>query len=68
MTVLRNDTDSSYDNIGRAESFFTVGRGWGEAAMAPYRAFKGSFYEGGLLVAGFINHADIAETGGIDRT
>lgn len=67
-TVPRTDTDNSFENIGRAESFFTVGRGWGEAAMAPYRDVKGSMYEGGTLVAAFINYAEIADKGGIDRT
>ncbi|MGI9257796.1 MAG: sulfatase-like hydrolase/transferase, partial [Gammaproteobacteria bacterium] len=66
-TVPRTDTDSSFENIGRAESFFTVGRGWGEAAMAPYRGVKGALFEGGTLVAGFINHAEIADKGGIDH-
>ena len=37
LWVPRTDTDSSYGNIGRAESWFPVGRGWGETAMAPYR-------------------------------
>lgn len=67
-TLPRTDTDSSLENIGRAESFSTVGRGWAEAAMAPYRDLKGSLYEGGTLVPAFINHARIADKGGIDHT
>ena len=67
-TVPRTDTDNSLENTGREWSFSTVGRGWGEAAMAPYRGLKGALYEGGTLVPVFINHVDVADKGGIDRT
>ena len=46
-TVPRTDTDNSLENTGREWSFSTVGRGWGEAAMAPYRGLKGELYEAG---------------------
>jgi arylsulfatase len=67
-TLPRTDTDNSLENTGREWSFSTVGRGWAEAAMAPYRALKGRLFEGGTLVPAFIHHAAIADKGGIDRT
>lgn len=67
-TLPRTDTDNSLENTGREWSFSTVGRGWAEAATAPYRELKGSLFEGGTLVPAFIHHAAIADRGGIDRT
>lgn len=54
--------------MGREGSFTVNGPGWGEAATAPYRGFKGSLYSGGTLVPTFIRHGDVAAGGGIDRT
>ena len=67
-TIPRTDTDSSLANMGRAGSFTANGPGWSEAAMAPYRALKGSLYTGGTLVPAFIRHGDVAARGGIERT
>ena len=67
-TVPRTDTDSSLANMGRAGSFTANGPGWSEAAMAPYRALKGSLYSGGTLVPAFIRHSDVAAAGGIEQT
>lgn len=68
ITIPRNDTDNSLANMGRAGSFTVNGPGWSEAAMAPYRALKGSLHSGGTLVPAFIRHGDVAAAGGIERT
>ena len=44
--IPRTDTDNSLVNMGREWSFTAYGRGWGEAATAPYRDVKGSLHAG----------------------
>jgi arylsulfatase len=67
-TLPRTDNDNSIENLGREWSFATTGPGWAEAATAPYRALKGTLYEGGTRVPAFIHHSSVADKGGIDRT
>ena len=68
VTIPRTDTDSSLPNMGREGSFVAIGRGWAEAATAPYRDVKGSLHEGGTLAAAFVTHSSVAEPGGVDRS
>jgi arylsulfatase len=67
VTFPRTDWDSTLPNMGREGSFVAIGRGWAEAATAPYREVKGSLHEGGTLAAAFVSHASVARPGGIDR-
>lgn len=69
VTLPRTDWDSTLPNMGREGSFVAIGRGWAEAATAPYRAVKGSLHEGGTLAAAFAYHrsGSVAEPGGIDH-
>ncbi len=66
-TIPRTDSDSSLPNMGREGSFVAIGRGWAEAATAPYHDVKGSLHEGGTLAAAFVSHASVARKGGLDR-
>ena len=65
--IPRSDWDNSLSNMGREGSWTAYGRGWGEAATAPYRELKGSLYSGGTLAATFVNHNSIKNSGGFDR-
>ena len=44
-----------------------IGRGWAEAAMAPFREVKTAMAEGGVRVAAFANHGSLAHPGGISH-
>ncbi len=65
-TIPRTDTDNSLANMGREGSFVAYGRGWAEAAMAPYRDVKGSLHSGGTLSSTFVHHGSVADPGGFD--
>lgn len=67
-TIPRTDTDNSLANIGREGSFSALGPGWAEAAMASYRALKGSLLEGGTLVPAFISYRDVTNKNGLDHS
>ena len=55
--------DNSYENIGNVNSWVFYGPGWAQAAMAPYRLFKGFLTEGGTLVSAFASHPSMVESG-----
>ena len=57
------DNDNSLENFGRPNSFIDHGRGFGEAATAPFKYQKGTLNEGGLLAAAFV-HYPAAVAGG----
>jgi arylsulfatase len=59
--------DNSFDNMGRYNSWLNYGRGWAEAATAPFRGTKGSMAEGGTRSTAFIHHGAIADPGGLDH-
>ena len=60
--------DLSYDKMGLEGSYTAYGRGWGEAATAPYRGVKGSLHSGGTLASAFVHHASIARPGELEET
>ncbi len=64
----RTDNDNSLANMGRQWSFTVYGRGWGEAATAPFRDVKGSVHAGGTLVPAFVRHTAVAGKGSVDDT
>ncbi|MCZ6665393.1 MAG: sulfatase-like hydrolase/transferase, partial [Gammaproteobacteria bacterium] len=54
--------DNTLENFGRPGSFVDHGRGFGEAASAPLRYYKGSLAEGGIRTPAFVRYpATIAE-------
>ena len=59
--------DNSLANIGERDSFVEYGRGWAEAAMAPFRGVKGSMAEGGVRAAAIASHGSLNEAGGISH-
>jgi arylsulfatase len=59
--------DNSLDNMGDRDSFVEYGRGWAEAAMAPFRGVKSSMAEGGVRAAAIASHGSIADPGGISQ-
>ena len=62
-----NDYDNSLANIGKLDSFAEYGRGWAEAAMAPFREVKGSMAEGGVRAAAIASHGSLTDAGGISH-
>ena len=59
--------DNSLTNLGNADSWASVGQGWADATSSPYRSTKGSQFEGGIRVAAFAWHRDMATPGRIDN-
>ena len=59
--------DNSFQNFGRPLSFIDHGLGFGEAASAPLKYFKGKLAEGGLRAAAFIRYPEVISPG-IDDT
>ena len=57
--------DNSLENFGRRNSFIDHGRGFGEAATAPFRYQKGTFSEGGLRAAAFVYYPAAVPAGGV---
>lgn len=53
---IEKEFDNSYDNIGRPNSFISIGAGWAQVANTPLSYFKLTSYEGGtktpLVVSG----------------
>ncbi len=61
-------TDNSLENFGRINSFVDHGRGFAEAASAPFKYQKGSLTEGGLRAAGFVYYPAEVEAGGVTHS
>ena len=59
--------DNSYENFGRMGSFIDHGRGFAEAATAPFRYFKGTLSEGGLRAAAFVRFPESIPGGGVSH-
>lgn len=67
-SMLRsNFYDNSYENMGNANSWIFYGPGWAQAAMAPYRMYKGSLAEGGTRVSAIAWHPTLSSTGSISK-
>jgi arylsulfatase len=60
--------DNSFENFGRPLSFIDHGLGFGEAASAPLKYFKGRLAEGGLRAAAFVRYPGVISQGGVDDT
>lgn len=62
--TLKNNPyyDNSYENMGNVDSWVYYGPGWAQAAMAPYRLFKGYLTEGGTKVSAFMNHSSLTKS------
>lgn len=67
-SILRsNFYDNSYENMGNANSWIFYGPGWAQAAMAPYRMYKGSLAEGGTRVSAFAWHPSLSNSRSINK-
>ena len=66
--TMPESTDNRFNNFGRIGSFIDHGRGFGEAASAPFRYLKGSLTEGGVRAAGFVYYPAEIDAGGITHT
>lgn len=59
--------DNSYENLGNKNSWAYYGPGWAQAAMAPFRLFKGYLNEGGTRVSAFAYHPKLAASASMDN-
>tara|TARA_B100000959_G_scaffold93884_1_gene99783 strand:- start:1 stop:1656 length:1656 start_codon:yes stop_codon:yes gene_type:complete len=66
--IPRSDWDNSLFNMGREGSWTAYGRGWAEAATAPYKDIKGSLHSGGTLSPTFFWHKSIKNQGNYNRS
>ncbi len=66
--VLAAVRDNPLENFGRIGSFVDHGTGFGEAATAPLKYYKGVLAEGGLRAAAFIRYPDAVGEPRIDDT
>ena len=57
--------DNRLENFGRRGSWIDHGRGFGEAATAPFRYLKGSLAEGGLRAAALVYYPAAVPAGGV---
>lgn len=57
--------DNRFENFGRMGSFIDHGRGFAEAATAPFREFKASLFDGGLRAAALIYYPAAVPAGGL---
>ena len=60
-------TDNSLENFGRPGSFIDHGRGFGEAATAPFKFQKSSLSEGGLRAAAFVHYPAAVAAGDVSN-
>jgi arylsulfatase len=65
--TIPDHIDSSLENFGRPGSFIDHGRGFGEAATAPFKYQKGTLDEGGLRAAAFVHYPAAVEAGGVSN-
>lgn len=61
-------TDNRLENFGRIGSFIGHGRGFGEAATAPFKHMKADFTEGGLRTAAFVHYPKAVTGSGVSHT
>ena len=66
--VVPAHINNRFENFGRLSSFIDHGRGFAEAASAPFRYVKTSLNEGGVRAAGFIYYPAEIEAGGVTHT
>jgi arylsulfatase len=66
--AIPDTRDNSFENFGRPLSFIDHGLGFGEAASAPLKYFKGRMAEGGLRAAALIRYPSVITEPGIDDT
>lgn len=60
--------NNSLENLGNRDSWVNLGQGWADAQSAPFRNNKGSQYEGGTRVPGFITPPKSRRLGRISQS
>ncbi len=60
--------DNRFENFGRPGSFIDHGRGFAEAATAPFKGSKGGIYEGGLRAAAFVRYPAAIPEGEVNHS
>ena len=57
--------DNSFENMGKADSYFWYGPNWARAGAAPFRMFKGFTTEGGIRVPAIVHYPKTVPAGTI---
>ena len=65
--AVPDDIDNSLEHFGRPGSYIDHGRGFAEAATAPFKYTKNSLSEGGLRAAAFVYYPRAVEAGGVSH-
>jgi arylsulfatase len=60
-------SDNSFANRGKANSFVAYGPGWAQAATAPSWKIKGYATEGGTRTTSFVSWKGLAKPGGVSN-
>lgn len=50
--------DLSFENMGKPQSYTTLGRGWAHVSSGPYARYKSFMHEGGVRVPAIISYSD----------
>ena len=58
---LDAEFDNSLQNIGKADSYVTLGPGWARAGAVPFRASKSKVSEGGIRVPAFVKRPGVQD-------
>ena len=66
VPYLREHYDNTYENMGRAISWVSYGRGWAEAGSAPFSRYKGYTREGGIVAPMIIAGPGVTARGTIN--
>lgn len=64
--VREGTFDNSLENLGRSDSWASIGQGWADAISSPFRNTKGTQFEGGIRVPAFAWHRSAVTPGRID--
>jgi arylsulfatase A-like enzyme len=59
--------NNSFANLGKNDSWVSIGQGWADATNSPFRNSKGTSFEGGMRVAAFAWHRSAVTQGSVDR-
>lgn len=60
--------EGDFENWGSAESILAYGPNWAQVASAPYRLYKSTSAEGGLMSPTIIRYPGFANAGGLEHS
>ena len=64
---IKECCDTSYENMGHADSYIWQGPGWAWASGAPFRMYKGNTTEGGIVAPAFVHYPKKIKSGTVNH-